>query len=117
MTVSKQVRAGLPTVFLPPVDVVIPGADPENLTDEQDIEYNQWCNEQIIKALRDKEAENSARVASWDEDQFGPVPDEIKTAMVLTEYPHDTSADGDDSRDVVALDRDGDIVVVDSGVR
>ena len=116
MDISEEVRSGLPTIFLPPIDVVVPGANVNDPSDEHDIEYNSWCNEQIKTALANQEEENTKRREAWVED-FGPMPDYVKNTMVMTQYPGDTLDTGNDSRDVVALDRDGEIVVLDSGVR
>lgn len=117
MTVSSDVRKGLATVFLPPIDVVIPEANRDDPSDEHDIAYNAWCNEQIKTALLAKEAENAEKRAGWDHDRYGDLPAYVEKTMVMTEYPGDTTEFNNDSRDVVALDRDGEIVVIDSGVR
>lgn len=116
MDISEEVRSGLPTIFLPPIDVVVPGANVNDPSDEHDIEYNAWCNEQIKTALAIQEKENAKRRNAWVED-FGPMPEYVKIAMIMTQYPSDTLDAGNDSRDVVTLDRDGEIVVIDSGVR
>ncbi len=117
MDISEEVRSGLPTIFLPPIDVVVPGANVSDPSDEHDIEYNAWCNEKIKQALKQQEDDNANRREGWDEEAFGPIPEYIKTTMVMTEYPGDTKSSGNDSRDVVSLDRNGEIIVLDSGVR
>ena len=121
MTVSSETRGGLETIFLPPIDVIV--KDVEVVlgapvpTDEQDIAYNAWCTTQIKNALHAKEAENAAARKEWNADKYGEMPEYLATTMMLTHYPADTDKPDDDSRDVVALDRDGEVVVLDSGVR
>lgn len=113
MDISEEVRSGLPTIFLPPIDVVVPGANVSDPSDEHDIEYNAWCNEKIKQALKQQADDNAKRRENWDEEAFGPTPEYIKNTMVRTRYP----ADDFESEDVVALDSDGEIVVLDAGSR
>lgn len=105
-------RAGLRTVILPAHDGVVPGiSDLENITDEQDIQYNTWCNEFITRSLREVEDDNQKQIDNWDISKFGPMPVRLERAMVRTRYPKDD----DGSEDVVALDEDGKIVIIDAG--
>lgn len=115
--IDEKTRAGLRTVFLPPHDVVVPGADNVNPTDEDDIRYNEWCTQQIKQALNDVKAENEKRLKWFEDHPDQEIPEYLEKPMVMTQYPRDTVERGNDSRDVVSLDRDGEVVVLDSGVR
>lgn len=119
MTVSKEVRDGLQTIFLPPIDVVVPGADPHQPTDEHDMAYNAWCNKRILEELKKKDEENQSRIANLRgatnmlaEDREALI-ESLKVPMARTRYPSDDF----DSEDIVSLNRDGEIVVLDAGSR
>lgn len=111
MAISKETRAGIRCVYLPPHDVVVSDVDMNNISDEQDIEYNAWCTNEIKRVLAEIEADNVHRRNNWPEGE--ELPEYVKTSMARTHYP----ADDFESEDVVALDRDGEIVVLDSGSR
>lgn len=84
-------RDSLPVLFLPKHSDVTPGADDDAPTDEQDIAYNTHCILLIKENLR----------------AHG------EGAKIRTHYPYDDA----DSEDIVTLDREGEIVVLDSGTR
>lgn len=79
-----------PTITLPPVEYVVAGADPENLTDEQDKAYNAHCTELVKDFAREH-------------------------GTVRTHYPFDLP-DGS-SDDTVALNDEGELVILDGGVQ
>lgn len=108
---DEKTRASLRTVFLPAHDGVVPEADPESITDEQDIAYNAWCTQFITRSLRELEEANKSSLATWDHSKFGAPPAHMERAMLRTRYPRDTEG----SEDVVALDEDGNIVILDAG--
>jgi len=85
-------RAELPELVLPSLVEVVPSANPDDPTDEEDIIYNSWCNQHINAFLS-----NIGR-----------------GAMCLTRYPSDTVTETIDSRDVVTLDETGAVVIVES---
>lgn len=72
--------------------------DPDNLTDDQDIAYNQHCVDLITAALREEQAAG-------------------KEPVIKTQYPLDTTEPGNDSRDIVGLTGSGEVIILDSGVR
>ena len=113
MEIDMETRAGLPDLVLPPHDVVIPGADNVFPSDEDDIAYNQWCNETIKNRLEEVRKANESERAGWDEARFGPVPARLERPMIRTHYPDDDF----ESEDVVSLDDDGNIIVLDAGDR
>ena len=79
-----------PTITMPTLDEVVPGANPENPTPEQADAYNAHCTELVRKALESSE-------------------------YVRTHYPFDLP-DGS-SDDTLALDGAGEIITVDEGVQ
>ena len=123
MTVSKEVRDGLQTVFLPKIDQTVEGVELVNgypiPTDDQDIAYNAHCTQMIKDALLAKREENSIRIAnletttSMSAEDRDELIEQLRTPMIRTRYP----ADDDGSEDVVSLDREDEIVVLDAGTR
>lgn len=111
MAISKETRAGVRCVYLPPHDVVLPGIDMKAITDEQDKAYNAWCTSEIKNQLVSVKAENDVRRANWPADM--EMPEYVAKDMVRTHYPKDDF----ESEDVVSLDRSGEIVVLDAGSR
>lgn len=120
MTVSKEVRDGLKTIFLPPIDTVVAGVDLDAITDEQDKAYNAWCTAEIKRQLLEKAAEDQARYdridsgeAAMSSSAKSDALETLAVTMLRTRYP----ADDFESEDVVALDDDGNIIVLDAGDR
>jgi len=121
MTVSKEVRDGLQTVFLPPIETVVEGVDLTEITDEQDIQYNAWCTAKIKQALLDKRAENQKRIDNIRSGATGRMSEEaqaeaiksLEVPMLRTRYPKDDF----ESEDVVSLNNDDEVVVLDTGTR
>ncbi len=84
-------------LVIPPINEVIPGADPENPTMEDTDAYNAWATETVQKRLEELKA-------------GGMEPPHLRTR-----YPHDSVTLTVDSRDLVSLGRHGEVVVVDEG--
>lgn len=114
MEITQRVRDNLTTLFLPPHDVLVPGANNDDPSDEHDIEYNRLCNEMIIARLRDIEKSNAivddARREELEKAELGAM---LERPMIRTRYPKDDF----DSEDVVSLDGEGNIEVLDAGSR
>lgn len=85
-------------LIIPPINEVIAGADPDDPSDADDKAYNAFATELVLSTLKDMRAE-------------GLDP------LVLTQYPHDTVEEGNDSRDLVTLGRHEEVSVIDGGVR
>jgi hypothetical protein len=86
-------------IVIPPHSAVIPGANDEDPSDEDDEAYNKWATEEIRQRLLAKRAEGD------------PNP------TLLTRYPHDTVDDEIDSRDLVTLGRHDEVSIIDTGDR
>ena len=129
MEISQQIRAGLPLIILPPIDVAVIGVDLDNVSEEELAAYQEYCDEFIKRTMlntqrlykqdRDRAvAERDAAIAAIPDGQ--PVPARLQQpipgigpAMARTRYPYDD----DGSEDVVSLDRDDNVVIVDAGTR
>lgn len=86
--------ADIPVLVLPPVSELVPGANDENPDPNHRDEYTVRCNELIREALQASPAKR-----------------------IKTQYPGDTTDEGNDSRDELILDRNDNVVVVDFGAR
>lgn len=89
------------TVVIPPHSEVIAGADDADPSDEHDEAYNAWATEKLTQALLEE------RAAKPEGDTSPP--------LVKSHYPHDAPDGSTD--DTLSLDRDGRIVVIDTGER
>ncbi len=94
-------QATIRTIELPPHSHIIPGADDANPSDEHDEAYNAWATDLLTRALLEE------RAAKAEGDDSPP--------LVKTHYPHD-ALDGS-TDDTLSLDREGLIVVIDTGAR
>lgn len=109
-----ETRAALQVLFLPPLSTVIDGADDLNPSEEDMAAYQAWCDARIREELAATERSNAKVAAVWDETvERRPLPDNYKRAMIRTHYPLDER----DSEDVVGLDKDGNIEIIDEGIR
>lgn len=79
-----------PTIIMPTVQEVIPGVEPQDVTDEQDRAYNAHCTALIIEKVPEG-------------------------SYARTHYPFDLP-DGS-SDDTVALDGEGRIIILDGGTQ
>lgn len=110
MKISEETRSGIRTVYLPPIDVAVPGVDLENISELDQSRYKAWCENEIKNHLRSVGVENAIRRANWPADT--DMPEYVQRDMVRTRYPEDDFG----SEDVVALEN-GNVVVLDPGTR
>lgn len=85
----------LRTLELPPHAMVVKLADPDSITDDEDIEYNAWCTAKVTAELLDVRESG------------------MEPPLLKTHYPFDAPDGSTD--DTVSLDRDGLVVIVDGG--
>jgi len=111
---ESEVRSALEAVYMPPVDVVVIGADNADPSPEHLAIYRQWCDDTLKVKLQAVNARNEEIAAGWDEERdLRPLPDNYKRPMVRTHYPFDDF----ESEDVVGLDANGNIEIIDEGSR
>lgn len=111
---DNEVRSSLKAIYMPPIDVVVEGADNVNPKPEHEKIYKLWCDNSLKAELQVVDLRNKEIAATWDEAvDLRPLPEQYKRAMVRTHYPSDDF----ESEDVVGLDGNGEIEIIDEGSR
>lgn len=114
--IDNKTRGMLETLYLPPIDVIVPDVNILDPTDDEDIAYNAACNERIKERLAAITIRNEAALAdpaTVERLTDAGVIAAYERPMIRTHYP----ADDFESEDIVSLDENGEIVVLDAGER
>ncbi|QNN98599.1 minor tail protein [Microbacterium phage MortySmith] len=111
MAISQETRYGIRCVYLPTYEIALPGVDAENPSDAQKEAYQAMVDNELRRQIASVKVENDIRRANWPADT--DMPEYVQRDMVRAHYPDDDFA----SEDVVALDDDGNLVVLDKGSR
>ncbi|QLF84357.1 hypothetical protein SEA_KARATE_33 [Microbacterium phage Karate] len=111
VAISEETRYGIRCVYLPTYEIALPGVDPENPSDAQKAAYQAIIDNELRRQIMSVGVENEIRRANWPSDM--EMPEYVKRDMVRAHYPSDDFG----SEDVIALDENGELVVLDAGSR